>query len=100
MLAGTLAAVGLDLLAILASPSPRAPPGAFILAASLIATVGLVWLADEIADGFTGFSTTGEKPVVSRNLFGEMRAQRGFDHAANFCRQRIASRWKDTPDQV
>jgi hypothetical protein len=51
MMAGTLAAIGLDLLAILAVPAPTPTPGLVLLAAGSIALAGLLWLADEIADG-------------------------------------------------
>jgi hypothetical protein len=49
MAAGLLTATGLDLLALLADV--RAPLG-FVLVAAFIAVLGLLWLADEIADGF------------------------------------------------
>jgi uncharacterized membrane protein len=49
MCAGTLAAIGLDLMALLADV--RAP-NMFIVTATLIAGLGLLWLGDELADGF------------------------------------------------
>jgi hypothetical protein len=48
MCAGTLAATGLDLLALLVDV--RAPIG-FAVVAAFIAVLGLLWLGDEIADG-------------------------------------------------
>jgi hypothetical protein len=51
MAAGTLAAIGLDLMAILAVPASSPTPGLVLVMAGSIALAGLLWLADEIADG-------------------------------------------------
>jgi len=52
MAAGTLAAIGLDLMAILAVPASRPTPTLVLVMAGTIAVAGLLWLADEITDDF------------------------------------------------
>jgi len=54
MAAGALAAIGLDLLAILTVPASRPTPTLVLVMAGTIAVAGLLWLADEITDGCLG----------------------------------------------
>lgn len=54
VLAGALAAIGLDFLAILALPAATPTPGLVMVMAGSIAGVGLLWLASEIEDGWSG----------------------------------------------
>jgi hypothetical protein len=49
MLAGTLAAIGLDGIAI---PIGSRAPTMFVLVATFVGALGLLWLADEIADSW------------------------------------------------
>jgi hypothetical protein len=69
MLAGTLAAFGLDLWTIFLSDSPRAVPGGFILVAGWLAGMGLTWLVDEIA-GSGLRACTHKSPADVRIVLG------------------------------
>jgi hypothetical protein len=66
MLAGTLAAIGFDLLLILSIPSDRPTPGALFLAAGFVAAMGTIWLIEEIADGLEPGVLLDDRDVLER----------------------------------
>jgi hypothetical protein len=66
MCAGTLAAIGLDGIAILIGS--RAPT-MFVLVAAFVGALGLLWLADELADGSrTGFQSRYRAAALKQRM--------------------------------